>query len=88
MNLAFFIVVQYTGLIEQLPSSSYWRSSLSCLYNWFDWSIACIIDFVDRLWIFSPRRVALTNNSLEWVQDFGNKGLKQVLSVLNECFRK
>jgi diaphanous 2 len=32
-------------------------------------------------------RVALTNNSLEWVQDFGNKGLKQVLSVLNECFR-
>ena len=23
-------------------------------------------------------RVALTNNSLEWVQDFGNKGLKQV----------
>ena len=33
-------------------------------------------------------RVALTNNSLEWVQDFGNKGLKQVLNVLNECFRK
>ncbi|XP_023337546.1 protein diaphanous isoform X3 [Eurytemora carolleeae] len=32
-------------------------------------------------------RVALTSNSLEWVQDFGNKGLKQVLSVLNECFR-
>jgi len=32
-------------------------------------------------------RVALTNNSLEWVQDFGNKGLKQVLNVLNECFR-
>jgi phenylalanyl-tRNA synthetase alpha subunit len=28
------------------------------------------------------------NNSLEWVQDFGNKELKQVLSVLNECFRK
>ena len=33
-------------------------------------------------------RVALTNNSLDWVQDFGNKGLKQVLNVLNECFRK
>merc|ERR1719341_2431983 len=32
-------------------------------------------------------RVALTNNSLDWVQDFGNKGLKQVLNVLNECFR-
>ena len=33
-------------------------------------------------------RVALTNNSLEWVQEFGTKGLKQVLSLLNECFRK
>ncbi len=33
-------------------------------------------------------RVALTNNSLAWVQEFGTKGLKQVLSLLNECFRK
>eukprot|EP00095_Tigriopus_kingsejongensis_P005027 maker-scaffold139_size317827-snap-gene-2.29 protein:Tk05027 transcript:maker-scaffold139_size317827-snap-gene-2.29-mRNA-1 annotation:"protein diaphanous-like isoform x2" len=32
-------------------------------------------------------RVALTNNSLEWVKEFGTKGLKQVLSLLNECFR-
>ncbi|XP_040571681.1 protein diaphanous isoform X5 [Lepeophtheirus salmonis] len=32
-------------------------------------------------------RVALTNNSLEWVQEFGTKGLKQVLSLLKECFR-
>jgi len=32
-------------------------------------------------------RVALTNNSLEWVQEFGNKGLEQVLEALNECFR-
>merc|ERR1719445_565236 len=33
-------------------------------------------------------RVALTNNSLEWVKEFGSKGLKQVLSLLNECFRQ
>merc|ERR1719369_2064660 len=32
-------------------------------------------------------RVALTNNSLEWVQEFGNQGLEQVLEILNECFR-
>merc|ERR1719233_305490 len=32
-------------------------------------------------------RVALTNNPLEWVQEFGNKGLEQVLEVLHECFR-
>ena len=33
-------------------------------------------------------RVALTNNSLEWVQEFGNKGLEQVLDILNKCFSK
>ena len=32
-------------------------------------------------------RVALTSNSLEWIQEFGTKGLKQVLGLLNECFR-
>jgi len=40
-----------------------------------------------KLHCIESLRVALTNNSLEWVQDFGNKGLKQVLNVLNECFR-
>ena len=33
-------------------------------------------------------RIALTNNTLSWVQEFGTKGLKQVLSILNECYRK
>ncbi|KAF0298551.1 Protein diaphanous [Amphibalanus amphitrite] len=32
-------------------------------------------------------RIALTNNPLTWVQEFGTKGLKQLLSVLNECYR-
>merc|ERR1719430_1013511 len=32
-------------------------------------------------------RVALTNNTLEWVQEFGNKGLEQVLEDLHEGFR-
>ncbi|KDR17398.1 Protein diaphanous, partial [Zootermopsis nevadensis] len=32
-------------------------------------------------------RIALTNNPLSWVQEFGTKGLKQVLSILNECYR-
>ena len=31
-------------------------------------------------------RVALTSNSLEWIQEFGTKGLRQVLGLLNECF--
>lgn len=33
-------------------------------------------------------RIALTNNPLSWVQEFGTKGLKQVLATLNECYRK
>ncbi|XP_026463848.1 protein diaphanous-like, partial [Ctenocephalides felis] len=33
-------------------------------------------------------RIALTNNPLSWVQDFGTKGLQQLLETLNECYRK
>ncbi len=33
-------------------------------------------------------RVALTNNSLEWVQEFGSGGLKQVLNLLNDSIRR
>lgn len=32
-------------------------------------------------------RIALKNNPLSWVQEFGTQGLKQVLSILNECYR-
>jgi diaphanous 2 len=32
-------------------------------------------------------KVALTNNSLEWVQEFGNDGLKQVLSLISNSFK-
>ncbi|XP_015517192.1 protein diaphanous isoform X3 [Neodiprion lecontei] len=32
-------------------------------------------------------RIALTNNPLSWVQEFGTKGLRQVLATLNECYR-
>jgi len=33
-------------------------------------------------------RIALTNHPLSWVNEFGTEGLRQVLSVLNECYRK
>ncbi|CAH1732844.1 protein diaphanous [Aphis gossypii] len=32
-------------------------------------------------------RIALTNHPLSWVSEFGTEGLRQVLSVLNECYR-
>lgn len=31
-------------------------------------------------------RIALTNNPLNWVNEFGTSGLKLLLSILNECF--
>lgn len=33
-------------------------------------------------------RIALTNNPLNWVNEFGTGGLKQLLSILNDCYRK
>ena len=30
-------------------------------------------------------RVALTNNSLDWVSEFGDKGLHKLLSVVRDC---
>lgn len=33
-------------------------------------------------------RVALTNHPLSWISEFGTEGLRQLLSVLNECYRK
>lgn len=33
-------------------------------------------------------RIALTNNALSWVEEFGSEGLKKVLSTLNLCYRK
>ncbi|XP_054279707.1 protein diaphanous isoform X2 [Macrosteles quadrilineatus] len=32
-------------------------------------------------------RIALTNNPLSWLEEFGTEGLKKVLSTLNLCYR-
>ncbi|XP_037088136.1 protein diaphanous-like isoform X2 [Pollicipes pollicipes] len=32
-------------------------------------------------------RIALTNNPLTWVQEFGETGLKQLIAILGECYR-
>ncbi|KAK0082986.1 hypothetical protein PV325_009545 [Microctonus aethiopoides] len=46
-----------------------------------DLSVTKIYNCIESL------RIALTNNPLSWVQEFGTKGLKQVLTTLNECYR-
>ncbi|KAF8782803.1 protein diaphanous-like isoform X1 [Argiope bruennichi] len=33
-------------------------------------------------------RIALTNNTVSWVQDFGSKGLDKLLQILNLCYGK
>ncbi|KAG8184006.1 hypothetical protein JTE90_024463 [Oedothorax gibbosus] len=33
-------------------------------------------------------RIALTNNTVSWVQDFGSKGLDKLLTILNTCYEK
>jgi len=33
-------------------------------------------------------RVALTSNKLDWVHQFGARGLDQILHILKECFNK
>ena len=32
-------------------------------------------------------RVALTNNPLTWVREFGDAGLRQLIAILNDCYR-
>merc|ERR1719234_1781751 len=43
------------------------------------------VSIVKKLNCIESLRVALTSNSLEWVQEFGNKGLKLLLGVIKEC---
>ena len=43
------------------------------------------VSIVKKLNCIESLRVALTSNSLEWVQEFGNKGLKLLLEVITEC---
>lgn len=33
-------------------------------------------------------QVALRSNKIQWVQEFAQKGLKCLLSILNECYRR
>ena len=43
------------------------------------------VSIIKKLNCIESLRVALTSNSLEWVQEFGNKGLKLLLGVIKEC---
>ena len=43
------------------------------------------VSILKKLNCIESLRVALTSNSLEWVQEFGNKGLKLLLEVITEC---
>ncbi|KAL0280838.1 UNVERIFIED_CONTAM: hypothetical protein PYX00_002011 [Menopon gallinae] len=74
---------------------SHWKNTLQDNKNKFD-KPADYITFlsapdlsVNKVYsCVESLRIALTNNPLTWVQEFGTEGLQSLLNVLAECYRK
>lgn len=47
-----------------------------------DLSVKSIIRTLESL------QVALRSNRIQWLQEFAQKGLKALLTILNECYRR
>ncbi|XP_023218692.1 protein diaphanous-like [Centruroides sculpturatus] len=54
---------------------------INYLSNW-DVSLVKLFQCMESL------RIALTNNPVSWVQEFGSNGLERVLLLLNSCYGK
>ncbi|XP_035216961.1 protein diaphanous-like isoform X2 [Stegodyphus dumicola] len=54
---------------------------ISCLSN-SDISVHKLFKNLESL------RIALTNNTVSWVQEFGSRGLDKLLQILNSCYGK
>nr|XP_034173007.1 protein diaphanous isoform X3 [Osmia lignaria] len=75
------LVLHYKGSIQENRSKFDKPADYIQYLAQPDLSVNKIYNCVESL------RIALTNNPLSWVQEFGTKGLKQVLATLNECYR-
>ncbi|XP_017883364.1 protein diaphanous isoform X2 [Ceratina calcarata] len=75
------LVLHYKGSIQENRSKFDKPADYIQYLAQLDLSVNKIYNCVESL------RIALTNNPLSWVQEFGTKGLKQVLATLNECYR-
>ncbi|XP_076669045.1 diaphanous related formin 1 isoform X3 [Andrena cerasifolii] len=75
------LVLHYKGSIQENRSKFDKPADYIQYLAQADLSVNKIYSCIESL------RIALTNNPLSWVQEFGTKGLKQVLATLNECYR-
>lgn len=75
------LVLHYKGSIQENKSKFDKPADYIQYLAQPDLSVNKIYNCIESL------RIALTNNPLSWVQEFGTKGLKQVLATLNECYR-
>ncbi|XP_051163052.1 protein diaphanous isoform X7 [Leptopilina boulardi] len=75
------LILHYKGSIQENKSKFDKPADYIQYLAQPDLSVNKIYNCVESL------RIALTNNTLSWVQEFGTKGLKQVLATLNECYR-
>ncbi|XP_033328885.2 diaphanous related formin 1 isoform X2 [Megalopta genalis] len=75
------LVLHYKGSIQENRSKFDKPADYITYLAQPDLSVNKIYSCIESL------RIALTNNPLSWVQEFGTKGLKQVLATLNECYR-
>ncbi|KAL0116688.1 hypothetical protein PUN28_009956 [Cardiocondyla obscurior] len=75
------LVLHYKGTIQENRSKFDKPADYIQYLAQPDLSVNKIYNCIESL------RIALTNNPLSWVQEFGTKGLKQVLATLNECYR-
>lgn len=81
LNKKKMLIMHYKGLIQESRSKFDKPADYIQYLSTPDLSVNKMYNCIESL------RIALTNNPLSWVQEFGTTGLKQVLSILNECYR-
>lgn len=81
MNKKKMLIMHWKGLYQENRSKFDKPADYIVYLQSQDLSVNKIHACIDSL------RIALTNNPLSWVQDFCNKGLTQILNILNDCYR-
>lgn len=81
MNKKKMLINHYKGLVQENRNKFDKPAEYIQYLSTPDLSVNKMYNCIESL------RIALTNNPVSWVHEFGTTGLKQVLSILNECYR-
>ncbi|XP_075219811.1 diaphanous related formin 1 isoform X2 [Lycorma delicatula] len=81
LNKKKMLIMHYKGLIQESRSKFDKPAEYIQYLSAPDLSVNKMYNCIESL------RIALTNNPLSWVHEFGPTGFKQVLSILSECYR-